>query len=315
MAAAISDELSAEGLVVRITGKEFRMSFRLLAIAALVGGLLLSTGSEAASTIVHRTFASETLSRDYAYNVYLPDGYDNSGLSYPVLYLLHGSGSNENAWLGDAALPQTADHLIEIGAIPPAIIVMPGSRSWWVDGHNEMAEAAFFNDLIPHIETNWRVIPEREGRVLAGISAGGYGTVNFVLEHPDMFAAGGAISPASYVPVPPLHSAAQKHATYLKADGTFDRQMWEKLNYTQHIDAYKTQNTIVPLYISSGDHDTFDIAYHSAVLYQALRVHQPDFVEFRVIDGGHEWAVWSIALPEAIEYVFRYASRPIQDDR
>jgi len=291
------------------------MSFRPLVIAALVGGLLLSTGSEAASTVVHRTFASEALSRDYAYNVYLPDGYDTSGLSYPVLYLLHGSGGSENSWLGDAALPQIADRLIESGAIPPAIIVMPGSRSWWVDGYNEMAETAFLNDLIPHIEANWRATPEREGRVLAGISAGGYGTINFVLEHPDMFAAGGAISPASYVPVPPLHSAAQTHATYLKADGTFDRQMWGKLNYTQYIDAYKMQDTIVPLYISSGDHDTFDIAYHGAVLYQALRVHQPDFVEFRVIDGGHEWAVWKETLPEAMKYVFRYSSLPIEDVR
>jgi enterochelin esterase-like enzyme len=245
--------------------------------------------------------------------VYLPDGYDTSGLSYPVLYLLHGSGGSENSWLGDAALPQIADRLIESGTIPPAIIVMPGSKSWWVDGYNEMAETAFLSDLIPHIEAKWRAIPEREGRLLAGISAGGYGTVNFVLEHPDMFAAGGAISPASYVPVPPLHSAAQKHATYLKADGSFDRQMWEKLNYTQYIDAYKMQDTIVPLYISSGDHDTFDIAYHGAVLYQALRVHQPDFVEFRVIDGGHEWAVWSKALPDAMKYVFRYSSRPIED--
>jgi len=279
------------------------MSFRTLVTGLFVGGLLLSADSNAESTTIHGTFASKTLSRDYAYNVYLPDGYDTPGLSYPVLYLLHGSGGSENSWLGDAELPQIADRLIESGAIPPAIIVMPGSKSWWVDGYNEMAETA------------WRAIPEREGRLLAGISAGGYGTVNFVLEHPDMFAAGGAISPASYVPVPPLHSAAQKHATYLKADGTFDRQMWEKLNYTQYIDAYKMQDTIVPLYISSGDHDTFDIAYHGAVLYQALRVHQPDFVEFRVIDGGHEWAVWSKALPEAMKYVFRYSSRPIEGAR
>jgi enterochelin esterase-like enzyme len=291
------------------------MSNRLLVTGLIVSGLLLSAGSDAASTTIHRTFASETLGREYAYNVYLPDGYDSANLNYAVLYLLHGSGGNENSWLGNAALPQTADHLIEIGAIPPAIIVMPGSRSWWVDGYNEMAETAFFNDLIPHIEANWRVVPEREGRVVAGISAGGYGTVNFVLEHPDVFAAGAAISPAAYVPVPPLHSAAQKHATYLKADGTFDRKMWEKLNYTQYIDDYKMQDIVVPLYISSGDHDTFDIAFHGAALYQALREHQAEFVEFRVVDGGHDWGVWAKALPEAMEYVLKYASRPIEDVR
>lgn len=69
---------------------------------------------------------------------------------------------------------------------------MPGS-----DGYNEPAETAFLDDLIPHIEQNWRVIPEREGRLSGGLSAGGYDTVNFVLEHPKMFAAGAALSSAS----------------------------------------------------------------------------------------------------------------------
>jgi len=64
------------------------MSFRPLVISLFVGSLLLSAKAEAASTVVHRMFTSATLSRDYAYNVYLPDGYDTSGLSYPVLSCL-----------------------------------------------------------------------------------------------------------------------------------------------------------------------------------------------------------------------------------
>ena len=125
-----------------------------------------------------------------------------------------------------------------------------------------------------------------------------------------MFAAGAALSPASYVPSPPSHSSGLKHPAYLKPDGSFDQAKWDELNYTQHIDAYKAQDVIVPLYINSGDHDTFDIAYHGAVLYQALREHQPDQVEFRVVDGDHEWPVWSETLPEAMAYVFSHASRP-----
>jgi enterochelin esterase-like enzyme len=276
----------------------------------IAAAALLLAGNAVASTIRHHSFASETLGRDYAYNVYLPDGYETSGLTYPTLYLLHGSFGNENDWPVKGELQQTADRLIDEGSMPPAVIVMPGSQSWWVDGYNENAETAFFADLIPHIEATWRVIPERDGRVIGGLSAGGYGTVNFVLEHPDMFAAGAALSPASYVPQPPAHSSGNRHPAYLKTDGTYDPEMWEKLNYPQYIDAYKAQDQVVPLYINSGDHDTFDIAYHGAVLYQALREHQPDQVEFRVIDGDHEWPVWIATLPEAMTYVFRYASRP-----
>ena len=278
----------------------------------LYAGALLAAQSLAtqAGEITHHSFASDTLDRDYSYTIYLPDGYEDSGLVYPAMYLLHGSFGNENDWATKGDVQQTADRLIDEGEMPPAVIVMPGSESWWVDGYNEAAETAFFEDLIPHIEETWRVIPEREGRVVGGLSAGGYGTVNFVLEHPDMFAAGAALSPASYVPVPPESSSGNRHPAYLDAEGNFDPAKWEELNYTAYLDSYKAQDVVVPLYINSGDHDVFDIAYHAAVLYQELREHQPDQVEYRVVDGDHEWQVWIDTLPEAMEYVFARASRP-----
>lgn len=278
----------------------------------LMSGALCSALALPASAgeVSHHSFASETLGRDYAYNVYLPDGYEDGDLAYPVMYLLHGSFGNENDWVINGKMQPSVDRLIDEGAIPPAIIVMPGAQSWWVDGYNEPAETAFFKDLIPHVEATYRVVPEREGRVIGGLSAGGYGTVNFVLEHPDMFAAAAALSPASYVPVPPDHSSGNRHPAYLDESGTFDPEKWEELNYTAYIDAYKAQDTVVPMYINSGDHDTFDIAYHAAVLYQALREHQPNAVEYRVVDGDHEWQVWVDTLPEALEYVFSYTSRP-----
>ena len=275
--------------------------------------VLLTTFVAATSTageITHRSFASETLGRDYAYNVYLPDGYEDGDLRYPVLYLLHGSFGNENDWVVKGRMQLTTDRLIEEGRIPPAIVVMPGGKSWWVDGYNEAAGTAFFKDLIPHIDARYRTIATRDGRVIGGLSAGGYGTVNFVLEYPGMFAAGAALSPASYVPLPPRSSSAYEHPAYLNADGNFDPAKWKSLNYTAHLDGYKAQDVVVPLYINSGDHDEFDIAYHSAVLYQLLREHQPDAVEFRVVDGDHEWKVWIDTLPEAMEFVFSYTSRP-----
>jgi len=167
--------------------------------------LLALAGNSIAGTITHYLFDSATLERAYEYNIYLLDGYASDNLAYPVLYLLHGSSSSENSWPVRGNLRGTVDHLIKEGAIPPTIIVMPGSKSWWVDGHNESAETAFFTDLVPHIEGSYRAISERTGRLVAGHSAGGYGAVNFVLKYPDMFAAGAALSPASYIPYPPTH--------------------------------------------------------------------------------------------------------------
>lgn len=280
-----------------------------IAKAMMVFGLVSSSVS--AGEITYFEFESESLGASYPYTLYTPEGFEESNKRYPVMYLLHGSFGSENDWGINGALQETTDTLIEQGRIPPALIVMPGNESWWVDGANEPAATAFIEDLIPHIETTWPVINDRKGRVIGGLSAGGYGTINFVLQYPDLFAAGAALSPAVYVPLPPDHSSATTHPAYLDEDGNFSEEIWKELNYTNYVSGYKEQEQVVPIYLNSGDHDTFDIAYHAAVLYQELREHQPEEVEFRVVDGDHEWKVWEETLPEAMEYVFSYASRPI----
>ena len=150
-----------------------------------------------AGEVATYSFPSETLGRDYAYTVYIPDGYADSDLIYPHMYLLHGSGGDETNWIVQGDAKSTLDRMIDAGTIPPAVVIMPGAQSWWVDGYNEAAATAFIDDLIPHVNDTWRVIDTREGRVIGGLSAGGYGTVNFVLNHPDLFAAGAALSPAA----------------------------------------------------------------------------------------------------------------------
>lgn len=277
--------------------------------------LLTLSDYSLAGTITHRSFDSATLGREYKYNVYLPTSYESGGLNFPVLYLLHGSNGDEHDWPDNGEVKQTADQLIKSGAIPPTIIIMPGNKSWWVDGYNESAKTAFFNDLIPHVEETFPAIPDRTGRLVAGLSAGGYGAINFVLEYPHMFTAGAALSPASYVPSPPPTSSARSHPAFLTSDGEFDKDLWERLNYTKYIDAYKAQDIKVPLYINSGDHDEYDIAFHGAVLYQSLREHQADRIEYRVVDGGHDWTVWARTLPDALSYIYQFSSRPTDSVR
>jgi len=135
-------------------------------IGYLTAGLLATAGAAQAGEVAHYSFASQELGRDYAYTIYTPDGYGERGLTYPQMYLLHGSFGNENNWVVKGGAKATLDRLIDEGRIPPAVVIMPGAESWWVDGYNENAETAFFEDLIPHIESNWDVIPEREGRAV-----------------------------------------------------------------------------------------------------------------------------------------------------
>ncbi|CAM3323962.1 alpha/beta hydrolase [Halomonas lysinitropha] len=273
--------------------------------------LLMLAGQALASQISHHRFHSDTLQRDYPYTLYLPDGYHDSGLDYPVIYLLHGSFGNDRDWMTRGALKKIADRMIRQGRIPPAVIVMPGSRSWWVDGHNEPAGTAFLEDLLPHVEFVWRVVPKREWRGIAGLSAGGYGTVNFALERPELFAAAAALSPASYYPLPPTNSTAREHPAFLTPDKRFDADLWQRLNYPARLDRYLGQDYVVPLYLSAGNRDVFDAVGHARRLQAALEVHQPGQVPLEVFSGGHSWRVWRASLGPALDFMFRYLAAPI----
>lgn len=180
----------------------------------LLGAAWLAlAGPAAASEVRSGSFHAAALGAEMRYTVYLPDGYDSGSgqRRYPVLYLLHGHGGDEHDWLRQGALQATADRLIGCGAVPPLIVVMPaGGNSWWVDSPHAAAQTALVRDLVAHTDSRLRTLAAREGRLIAGLSAGGYGTLLAVMKYPQLYAAAAAFSPAVYVPVPPPVSAARR---------------------------------------------------------------------------------------------------------
>nr|WP_226341531.1 MULTISPECIES: alpha/beta hydrolase-fold protein [unclassified Halomonas] len=297
----------------------FRLVWR--CVITLTSWLVLNSYAMA-SDISREQFFSPTLGYSYPYTIYLPDGYDkDASAPYPVIYLLHGSFGNELDWATRGNLPLVANRLISAGHIPPAVFVMPGSRSWWVDGYNEPARSAFFNDLLPHIESTYNVGKTRHLRGVAGLSAGGFGALNFALERPDMFAAVAALSPASYVPAPPANSSANRHPAFLNEQGQFDQSLWERLNYNAHLEEYRIHVTPrpnsatsdippVPLYISAGRSDVYDAEFHARLLRQAMERIQPGYVRLDLYPGGHTWRVWRASLPAALNFMFQYVGHP-----
>ena len=154
--------------------------------AALILAIgLAHAGSAAAGDVVRLSLPSAALQREMPALVYLPDGYQKSQHRYPVLYLLHGAGGDEYTWVDRAAIQERTDRLIANGDIPPAIVVMPGCPGcWWVDGAKDKAETAFWSDVVPAIEQRFRTLEAKAGRLIAGVSAGGYGAVRFAMKYP-----------------------------------------------------------------------------------------------------------------------------------
>ena len=139
-------------------------------------------------------FFADSVGRTLKYNVALPQGYTSSQESYPVLYLLHGLMGNYTQWAQSA--PQyTAD--LDL------IVVMPdGGNSWYINwsrsasGQKNNWEDYLIQDLIPHVDSQFRTIAARGGRALTGLSMGGYGAVVLGLRHPEVFCSVGSHSGA-----------------------------------------------------------------------------------------------------------------------
>ena len=281
------------------------------AMAALV--LLAGAWSPArAGTIEGAQFKSSVLGRNWAFNVYLPTGYDPAGpLRYPVLYLLHGNGADRHEWVNKGRIRRTADALIESGEIPPAIIVMPDAgTSWYVDLKEPM-ESAFFLELIPVIEKNYRALGTRDARVIGGLSMGAYGALRYALKYPEKFQAAALLSPAVYNPEPPENSSARHVKVFALqgGDGSFSPEVWKAYNYPVLWDAFLRKGIKVPMYINSGDDDEFFIEAQAVQLYELLRRNRQP-AELRIVNGRHEWAVWESTIGDALRYVFQGVRRP-----
>lgn len=283
-------------------------TFRLLAGAALTLVALTAQASEVRSTQLQ----SPALGRALTYNIYLPTGYaENTNVSYPVMYLLHGNSGHRNDWPVKGSMQKTVDNLIASGAIPPAIFIMPDANTNWYVDLKEKMESAFLNDLMPHVEKTYRTITLRDGRVIGGLSMGGYGALRFALKYPEKFQAAALLSPAIYNPEPPADSSARFVKVFAEpnADGAYSKTVWQQYNYPALMDDFLKKGVKVPMYINSGDDDEFYIESEATQLYSQLRrSKQP--AELRIVNGKHEWSVWESTLGDSLRYVFSTVSRP-----
>ncbi len=149
-------------------------------------------------------YNSPTLGMDRRLTVYTPAGYETSGKRYPVFYLLHGMGGDENAWseLGRAA--QILDNLIAQGKAEPMIVVMtngnaalqaaPGESSLGFAAPDmnlpKTMEGSFethFPEVVKFIDKNYRTVKNKKSRAIAGLSMGGFHSMHISKQYPDMF--------------------------------------------------------------------------------------------------------------------------------
>ena len=155
-------------------------------------------------TVSHPWYDSKLLGINRRLTVYTPYGYEkNTKTKYPVLYLLHGAGGDEEAWISMGRTAQIMDNLIEKGLAEPMIVVMPngnpdqqaaqtfGLPTTGVDRrkpeYRNIYVRSLVEEIVPFVEKNYRVIAKKSHRAIAGLSMGGGHTIAASGLYPDKF--------------------------------------------------------------------------------------------------------------------------------
>lgn len=293
---------------------------RVLALGA--APLLAGTGSPARAQAGSRlTPARLDSSRGPVdFQVYLPDGYADEGTQrYPLLMLLHGRGDNMSAW---ARVRPLLDAMIASAAVPPLIAVMPDAPwsrrgNYYVDSAHAQGspvQTLLLDELLPHVDTRWRTRADRDSRVVGGYSMGGYGALRFALTRPRAFGAALVLSPAVYTPLPPAGSSAREFGAFGRGQALFVDAIYEAGNYPALLPALRAARTPLRVFIAAGDREykhpdpadaPHDIDVEAHRLFSRLCREPQARTALRILDGGHDWAVWQPAFHEGLRWCAR----------
>jgi enterochelin esterase-like enzyme len=259
--------------------------------------ILLIRGKEselyAVNDVPHGTihkiwYNSPTLSLYRRMYIYTPPGYEKSTASYPVLYLLHGGTIDEEAWTTLGKANQILDNLISQGKAKPMIIVMPNGNPDQAAAPGEtplettstgiisngLFEKSLVSDIIPFIESTYRVTANKDSRAIAGLSMGGGHTQRITLTNPDMF-------------------------SYIGVFSAGTRSVSDELE--NQFKVLKSKNPKL-YWVGCGVNDP--LAYQGSQTLAALLKKDGFNYVFRETSGGHTWVNWRIFLSEMAPLLF-----------
>lgn len=249
-------------------------------------------------TVSRIWYDSPALGLERRMTVYAPAGYETSGKRYPVLYLLHGMGGDEEAWISLGRTAQILDNLIAQGKAKPMIVIMPNGNASQEAAPGESSrgmvpptmqlpktmEGSYeqaFPEIVKFIDKNYRTIKSKSGRAIAGLSMGGFHSLHISKQYPDMFNYIGLFS-AAIMPNKEVSSPIYENMEG-KLKVQFDKNpalYWIAIGKTDFL--YKANEEYRKLLDEKG----YKYTYYES-------------------DEGHIWKNWRIYLTEFVPMLFR----------
>jgi enterochelin esterase family protein len=249
-------------------------------------------------SVTRRWYSSPTLKMNRRITIYTPPGYEASTDKYPVFYLLHGAGGDEEAWMALGRTSQILDNLIAQGKAKPMIMVMtngnvsqkaaPGESergmykpTFMGDTRMDGEFEAAFPDVMNFIESNYRTLTTKANRAIAGLSMGGFHSIHISKEYPDKFDYVGIFSAAIGVQQGVTSKVYDNSDAKLKAQFATPPKLY---------------------WIACGN---TDFLYQANLDYCKQLTDNKYPYKYYETDGGHIWRNWRIYLSEFAPMLFK----------
>lgn len=243
-------------------------------------------------------YQSKMLGVDRRLTIYTPAGYETSKQRYPVLYLLHGMGGDEEAWITLGRVAQIMDNLIASGKAQPMIVVMPNgnidqqaaagySPEGFVTPTIELPHTTdgtyetSFPEIVNFVDACYRTDKRKSSRAIAGLSMGGFHSMQISKEYPDLFAYVGLFSASA------------------RLKGRVESPIYE--NVEQKIKK-QFQKGVSLYWIGIGKDD---FLYEENQKFRSLLDKNKFSYSYKETSDGHVWKNWRIYLKEFVPLLFK----------
>jgi len=255
-------------------------------------------------SVTRRWYNSPGLNAERRITIYTPPGYETSKQTYPVFYLLHGAGGDEEAWINLGRSSQILDNLIAQGKAKPMIVVMTNGHTFNQAAPGESSKGLYkptmsigsitggdmessFIDIIKFVESNYRVKKDKASRAIAGLSMGGFHSQYISAYYPNTFDYIGLFSGAGLFPTLSPNSQEEIPDVYKN----FDKKL-----ETQKKNGYKLY------WIACGNTDF--VLQGVTDFRKKLDDVDMKYI-YRESEGGHTWSNWRMYLTEFVPMLFK----------
>ena len=248
-------------------------------------------------TVSRRWYHSSALKMDRRITIYTPPAYETSAENYPVLYLLHGAGGDEEAWITLGRVAQIMDNLIAQNMARPMLVVMPNGNviqdaapgqgcdgfytpQLMVEKTMDGTFEASFPEIMQFVESNYRAKTDKANRAIAGLSMGGFHALHISRYYPDTFDYVGLFSAA-------IMARNEVSEVYANMDATLKEQ----------------SNKGYKVYWMGIGKD--DFLYKANEQYRQKLDSLGIEYTYKETEGGHVWKNWRVYLSEFVPLLFQ----------